>query len=106
MCHDPCRIEMFGGLRVRLNGRTIERFRTRKAASLLAYLALFPDRSHPREELIDIFWPDMDIESARNNLRQSLFSLRHLLEGASADSIFLADNSSVQIRPEAITTDV
>jgi hypothetical protein len=38
---DPrCRIELFGGLRLLQGDRVITRFRTHKAATLLAYLAL------------------------------------------------------------------
>jgi DNA-binding SARP family transcriptional activator len=107
MLPEPCRIEMFGGLSVRLNGRTIDRFRTRKAASLLARLALFPDRAHPREELIDLLWPESEIEAGRANLRQSLWFLRHLLEGNSdSESVILADNTSLRLRPGSIVTDV
>ncbi len=50
-----CRIELFGGLRVRIGGRLITRFRTRKTASLLAYLAYHLDRVHPREFLVECF---------------------------------------------------
>ena len=43
------RIELFGGLRALGGERVVTRFRTHKTSALLAFLALFPDRPHPRE---------------------------------------------------------
>ena len=51
------RIELFGGLRLVHPDRTVQRFRSQKTAALLAYLALHLSRRHPREELVDQFWP-------------------------------------------------
>jgi len=54
----PWQIEMFGWLRAVQSDRVIARFRTQKTASLLAYLAYFRDRSHPRDQLIELLWPE------------------------------------------------
>src|SRR5688572_8364479 len=70
------RIELLGGLRLIQAGRVVTRFRTRKAASLLAYLALYASRAHSRDSLADLLWPEADAESARRNLRQALYTLR------------------------------
>jgi hypothetical protein len=43
-----CRIEMLGGLKVRVGEHTIERFRSHKAGALLSYLALNLSRQHAR----------------------------------------------------------
>jgi DNA-binding SARP family transcriptional activator len=48
-------IELFGALKVRCGEREITRFRTQKAAALLAYLALFQERTHSREQLAELF---------------------------------------------------
>ena len=48
------RIELLGWLRMVGADRVIDRFRTQKVAALLAYLAFHSQRSHPREELIEI----------------------------------------------------
>ena len=42
----------------------------------LARLALAPQRDHPREELIDLLWPEVALAVGRNRLRQALSSLR------------------------------
>src|SRR5258708_2422866 len=107
MLAQPCRIDMFGGLYLHRSGRTVERFRTRKVGSLLAMLALSPDRAHSREELIDLLWPEMDIDAGRVNLRRALCTLRHLLDDDRyAASIVLSDNFSLRLRPGSVVTDV
>ena len=48
------RIQLFGTLRATRGQHTIQRFPTLKTGLLLAYLATYPQRSHPREELIEM----------------------------------------------------
>src|SRR5689334_14133036 len=87
------RIELFGGLRAIQNETKITRFRSHKYGALLAYLAYYPQQSHPREVLIDLFWPQLEPEAARNNLSVALSSLRHQLEppATSVGSVLQAD---------------
>jgi predicted ATPase/DNA-binding SARP family transcriptional activator len=106
---DPrCRIELFGGLRLLQGDRLLTRFRTQKAAILLAYLALHLSQTHPRDQLVDLFWPEMDLEPGRTNLSTALTSLRRQLEppGIPAGSLLVADRRTVQLNPEAVVTDV
>src|SRR6266852_8489464 len=102
------RIELLGGLRIAQGDRVITRFRTQKTAALLAYLAFYRERAHPREHLIDLLWPEADLTSGRNSLSIALSSLRHQLEppGVPHGAILRADRSSVQLNPEAVSTDV
>ena len=104
----PITIEFLGHLCIRQGDRTTTRFRTHKTGVLLAYLAYYSERSHPREELIEMLWPECDPVLGRNSLSQSLSSLRHQLEppGVSVGEVLRADRYSVQIAPEAIVTDV
>jgi predicted ATPase len=84
----------------------VTRFRTQRAAALLAYLAYFP-RAHPREVLVDVIWPDAPLDKGQARLRQELSALRHLLEPpGEAGSLFLTDRRTVQLRPGAFVTDV
>jgi predicted ATPase/DNA-binding SARP family transcriptional activator/Tfp pilus assembly protein PilF len=103
----PWTILLLGGLRVEHEKRQITRFRTQKAASLLAYLALHP-APQPRETLIDLLWPDVEIETGRHNLSNALTFLRHLLEppGVPPGTVLLADRASVRLSPAAVTSDV
>ncbi len=104
----PWMIHMFGGLRIVSTDRTISRFRTQKTAALVAYLAYYRERSHPREALIELFWPDSEPESGRHSLSLALSSLRHQLEppGVPDGAVIVADRFSVELNPDAFTTDV
>ena len=104
----PWRIEMLGWLRAQSGDLTLTRFRTQKTALLLARLAFYPRRAHPREELADLLWPDADRDSGRNRLKQSLAILRRQLEppGTPAGSVLIADRLSVRLNPAAVFTDV
>ena len=48
------RIDLFGGVRATHGSRVISHFESRKAVSLLAYLAYHSDRTHPREVLAEL----------------------------------------------------
>ncbi len=103
-----CRIELLGGLRARLGGQFIKRFRTQRTGALLAYLAYFRDRSHAREVLLDLFWPEDDFDVARHKLSVALSSLRKQLEppGVPDGAILTTGRHSVGLDPATLTTDV
>lgn len=88
----------------------MRRFRAQKYASLLAFLALHPNRAFSRDELIDRFWPDADFEAGRMCLRTALSSLRRQLslpEGAGKGELFReGDRATVVLSPGVLTTDV
>jgi len=102
------RIEMFGGLRVWQGDTLHTRFRTQKAAMLLAYLALHLQEAQARERLLDLFWPEMAADVARTNLSTALTQLRKQLEpvGVPTGSVLRADRRQVWLPAEGITTDV
>src|SRR5579871_5678213 len=108
MLHGPWRIELFGRLRALNAERCVDRFRTEKTGVLLAYLAYFGDRAHPRELLADMLWPDADTARGRMSLRTSLASLRRQLEppGTRAGTVLVGDAASVRLHPGAFATDV
>lgn len=118
------RIELLGWLRATRGDRVITRFRTQKTGGLLAYLAYYFDRSHPREQLMELLWPEHRLDAARTSLSVALSSLRRQLErddapssaapgrGTGSDaapvssSLILADHSTVRLNPSLVTTDV
>src|SRR5213083_717076 len=102
------RIELLGGLRATRDDRVVTRFQTHKTGALLAYLAYYCQRPHPREVLIELLWPEGDPQAGRNKLSLALSSLRHQFEppGISAGEVILANRSTVQLNPAAVTTDV
>ena len=97
---EACRLELLGTLRaLPAGGRAVTRFRTAKTAALLAFLAFYSTRSHPREVLCEMFWPDADEADARNSLSKALGSLRNQLEppGVPAGAVIVADRQSVAL---------
>lgn len=104
----PFRLELLGRLCVWQGNREIRRFRTQKTAALLAYLAFDKVRSHPRDVLIQLFWPDSALDAARTNLSVALNALRRQLEepGIPSGAILIADRAHVRLNPAAFNSDV
>jgi predicted ATPase/DNA-binding SARP family transcriptional activator len=102
------RIELFGGLRVTLGERSIFRFRTKRAGSLLAFLALHPDQGHAREMLAELLWPEGERDASLHNLRTALSSLRRQLEppGTAPGTLLTAGLSTIRLNPQVLSTDV
>jgi DNA-binding SARP family transcriptional activator len=95
------RIDLLGELRVSGQDRAITRFRTRKAAALLAYLAYYGDRAHSRLPLAEMLWPERELDSAPANLRVALSSLHRQLEppGVPAGTVLIADRAFRAAQP-------
>ncbi|MBV9789755.1 MAG: hypothetical protein JOZ51_16330, partial [Chloroflexi bacterium] len=69
------RINLFGGVAIRVDGERVTDLATRKAEALLIYLACNP-QPHQRETLADLLWDDLPAERAAGNLRLALNQLR------------------------------
>jgi len=77
-------------------------------AALLAYLAIHPG-NHSREKLLELFWPDLDIDAGRHALSVALSHLRDLLEKGLDQlpgTLIRANRDSVGLRPGSYTTDL
>src|SRR4051794_15182141 len=85
---DPAmvRVGLLGELAVQVGGRTIEPPPSRRAWSLLAWLALHPGE-HARGSVAAVFWPDVLDASARASLRSAAWALRRALGPAGADAL-------------------
>jgi predicted ATPase/DNA-binding SARP family transcriptional activator len=102
------RVELLGGLRAQCADRTVTRFRTQQTAALLAYLAYHLDRPHPHEVLAEMLWPWASPAARRESLNAALASLQRQMEppGNLEGAVVKADPFSVQLDPQAVTTDV
>lgn len=102
------RVELLGKLRLCAGERQTSRFETRRTALLLARLALPPLRSWPREELIELLWPDEDPAATRVRFRQTLASLRRSLEelGIPQEQVLKASRATVELDVEQVISDV
>ncbi|MGV3723383.1 MAG: BTAD domain-containing putative transcriptional regulator [Actinomycetota bacterium] len=101
-------LEMFGGFRADVPGRGRVELPHRQAGILLAFLALRPHRAYSRDELAELFWPELDSEVGRRSLRQALYALRGLLKelSASSDGLLLTDRAKIQLNSARLVTDV
>src|SRR5512140_3027680 len=70
-------INVLGELQVTLTDGSTARLESDKTRALLVYLAVEAGRPHRRAALVGLLWPDEPEQTARHNLRQALFSLRH-----------------------------
>ena len=64
-------IELLGGFAARRDGASDFVFETDKTRALLAYLAVEREKTHRRETLAGLFWPDMPEHRARAESQSS-----------------------------------
>src|SRR5215204_7531348 len=76
------RIGLLGGFRLWIGPRLIEedRWRLRKARSLVKLLALAPGHTLHREQVMEALWPELGMHNASNNLHQILHTARRAFE--------------------------
>ncbi|MEM7798392.1 MAG: AAA family ATPase [Chloroflexota bacterium] len=95
------RLSFLGAFEAFLNEQPLTHFRSSKIQALLIYLALNRGQAHEREELATLLWPEEPNETAKQNLRQSLYRLRQLTGDAKTGEIpfFLVTRSTVRFNP-------
>ena len=93
-----------GPMRVLVSGRDVV-LAARKARALLAYLALRPNQTVPRETLIGMFWGDYREKQARANLRQTLSTLRRNL-GEAANTALITSHEDLCLASTQVWVDV
>jgi predicted ATPase/DNA-binding SARP family transcriptional activator/predicted negative regulator of RcsB-dependent stress response len=82
-------IALLGPFHTTLDGQALTDFATDKARALLAFLVVEADRSHRRDVLAGLLWPDQPQTNARQSLRQTLSYLRQALGGRGKATSFL-----------------
>ncbi len=78
----PIQVIFFGNFRIYYSGEWITEkdWTNRKALDVLKYLIIHHDRWVRQEELLDNFWPDSDIEKAKQTLYVALYTIRRQWE--------------------------
>ncbi|MGC4042305.1 MAG: hypothetical protein QM758_00685 [Armatimonas sp.] len=100
-------IRLLGGAHVAFPGTDVSHFESSRVVALLARLALFPHRLHPREELIELLWPEVPPDTGRHRLRTALSSLRRQLEPPGYEGkLFSVTRHALQLVPGAFLCDV
>lgn len=103
----PLIIELLGGITARRDGLSIDPFESDKTRALLAYLAVEEGKTHRRETLAGLFWPEAPEPRARANLNQAVYSLRHGLETPGEPLLLLSDRHTLELNPAfGLRTDV
>lgn len=97
-------IQLLGGLRAKLHGSELQ-FPTKKSEALLAFLSSPPGRTHPREKLAAMFWGDSGEEQARQSLRQTLFTLRKLVN-VDEEIVVTGDSDRLGLDSNRVSVDV
>ena len=101
------KLSLLGPFIATLEDQLIDNFKTQKVQALLITLAMEPDRPHRRESLMAILWPEMPLESAQVNLRQTIYRLRQSIPdvqtkaGNSLVPLLVSDRLTVSIHPDA-----
>ena len=82
-------LSLLGSFEVAQDGQSVTGFKSNKERALLVYLAVEADRSHRREVLAGLLWPDWPDRDALNNLRYTLSDLRRVIGDHKAEPPFL-----------------
>jgi DNA-binding SARP family transcriptional activator len=97
-------IQLLGKFQVTLDERVVaaDAWRREKAAALVKRLALAPNHRLHREQVFELFWPDLDVEAAGANLRKAVHFARrtlgeHDLIELSGEVVALAPNAELAL---------
>jgi DNA-binding SARP family transcriptional activator/tetratricopeptide (TPR) repeat protein len=72
----------FGSLKFKSRGNTVpeSKWRKKKGKSILAYMMLDPDARYSKDKLINIFFPNVNPDTADENFRQAIFNIRNVFK--------------------------
>ncbi|MBQ9059509.1 MAG: hypothetical protein IJ125_10030 [Atopobiaceae bacterium] len=102
-------ISLLGGLSICLDGQAIPdaAWGRKKAAHILAMLAVMRGHSCERYELIEDLWPDGDFEMGRKSLYSTLSCLRKVLGDSAIQGQYLVtSNGNLQLNQENVLCDI
>ena len=98
------RIELLGGLRLEADGQPIPAPESRRARTLLAWLALHPGQ-HGRSQLAGVLRPDVEEEDARRSLRQATWLVGRSL-GEAGGGALIATRGGVGLDAAGVAVDI
>lgn len=97
-------VALLGGFRVEREGIPIPDFawQRRSAKRLTKLLAARPNHALHREQVLEILWPNADVDSARNSLAKALHAARHAFE---PERLPREDSSCFHLRDDMLVLD-
>jgi DNA-binding SARP family transcriptional activator len=79
-------INLLGNFAISLDGRRLHPDLGPAGQRMAAYLCAFPGRSHRRERLADMFWPDLAYDRSRAAMNSAVWRFRKILgQGKAGD---------------------
>lgn len=104
-------INLFGGINViSPDGQTkIMKWRTSKAKELFAYLLNHRDEMIYRDTILELFWPESDIDKASKQLYTAIYTIRQTLKNYGMDGVQISSpllNSGYKLLVENTVVDV
>lgn len=94
-------ILMFGPFQLIADGRLLDTSGNTKTYRVVRHL-LARRRPVPRDMLIELFWPDADLDTGRRNLHQAVYLLRKALRVPGChDSVIVLEGDAYSINPQA-----
>jgi DNA-binding SARP family transcriptional activator len=94
-------VHVLGPFRLALAGHVVETSNAGKSLRVLKYLLSHRDRPVPKDVLIDLFWPELDVDSAGRSLHQAIYTLRKTLRiGADDAQHVVFENGAYLINPK------
>jgi len=98
------RVVLLGTFRVRVGDRAVEpsAWRLSKARDVIKLLALARGRRMQRDEVLELLWPNSDIDSAANNLYQVLHAARKAIDSAGGEgrALLALDTETLTLCPD------
>ena len=103
-----CTIGLLGGISIQHVGEKPIRLSVTNPSLVLARLALSINSDVSKESLIEMLWPEADIECGRHNISQALLAVRHKIElhGVAHGSMLEVDHGCARLNPDLCTTDL
>lgn len=94
-------VSLLGRFLIRCDGHIVRGLEARRPQELLAYLLIYRDKAHQREQLADLLWGDDAGGAARKGLRQALWQIQAAFEGEEPDEppLLLTNQEWLQINP-------
>ena len=94
-------VHCLGPFQMYSDNKPIERWPSNKGKSIFKYLVNNRERPVAKEVLMDLFWPEADPDSARNNLNVAIYGLRQAFRNGDTDfSHVLYQNEHYLLNPE------
>ncbi len=94
----PVAVHMLGAFSMTIGDLTVK-LPASRGLSLLKYLLLHHKQNIPREVLMDIFWPDAEPDTARNNLNVAMHSLRKALRRVVFLPVIIFEDGAYGLEP-------